>query len=108
MVRRKNPAAPNGLEFREASDRSENFFIRIRSEVDDEGKLVAAWYGKIHGPIRLDPRGGDIVAESGKAYVSFEFFVNPDGTRNVEFDFRGNLLKPKSRREEFDFRGLGP
>ena len=106
--RRRDSSAPNGLVFRQASDKSENFFIRIRSQYDEEDKLVSAWYGKIHGPISIDPRGRDYVAKSGKVYVGFSYYVNPDGTRNVEFDPKQNLLKPRTRREESLYRGLGP
>ena len=55
-----------------------NYFFRIRSEVDD-GKLVRAMYGKIEGPIkyrRLVQKG---------ARLTFIYYLNPDYTRNLEF-----------------------
>lgn len=46
------------------------YYIRIRAELDEHGTVKRAWYGKIYGEMNKDP----------------SFYVNPDGTRNVEFD----------------------
>ena len=54
-----------------------NYIFRIRSEEKD-GKLWKAMYGKILGEIRFDPM------MSKTAYILFEYFVNPDYTRNLE------------------------
>lgn len=69
-------------------DKSEdnNYIFRVRSEVDKEGRLKRAMYGKIWGDISFDPRG------SGTASIHILYFLNPDYTRNLEFDPKRNLF----------------
>jgi hypothetical protein len=55
-----------------------NYFFRVRSEEQD-GKLLRAMYGKIHGDFDVDPRGTDT------AIIIFKYFLNPDYTRNMEY-----------------------
>ena len=86
----------------DGSNRERNFFFRVRSVVNGDGKVVQAYYGKIHAPFTFDPRG-----ERGLPFVSFTYFLNPDGTRNVEFDPKRNLFKPASDRDSA-FWNLGP
>lgn len=62
------------------------YVFRVRSVVDDKGELVRALYGKIRGPIEFDAR------ESKTAHVGFTYYLNPDGTRNLEFDPARNLF----------------
>jgi hypothetical protein len=62
-----------------------NYFFKIRS---DSGH---ACYGIIRGILRADYRGGDIPS------VEFEYYINPDGTPNIEFDPAHNLMKRFSR-----------
>jgi hypothetical protein len=64
-----------------------NFIFRVRSVLDPEGKVIRAWYGKIHSPFLLDPRG-----DNGCGYIQFTYYCNPDETRNLEFDPRRNLF----------------
>lgn len=68
-----------------------HFFIRARSVVREDGTLAQAWYGKIYGPIVFDPRNG--------GYVEIRYFLNPDTTRNIEFDSGRNLLNNLPRNE---------
>jgi hypothetical protein len=63
-------------------------FFRVRSEVDKNGKLKRAMYGKMQGRLRVDPRGGGV----GK--MELFYWLNPDYTRNLEFDIDGNLFSP--------------
>jgi hypothetical protein len=63
---------------------NDNYIFRIRSEVKD-GKLERAMHGKIRGPIQLDPR-----REPTEIY--FTYYLNPDYTRNLEFDPKRNLF----------------
>ena len=72
--------------FEEDYEKDNNYIFRIRSEEED-GKLVKALYGKIHGDIRFDPREGKAGA------ISFKYYLNPDYTRNLEFDPKRNLFK---------------
>ena len=62
------------------------YFFRVRSVVDEKGKLVHALYGKIKGPIEFDAR------DSKTAHIGFTYYLNSDGTRNLEFDPSRNQL----------------
>lgn len=64
------------------------YFIRIRTEVDSEGKVVSANYGKITTPLRLNPPGVDRKSVS----FSFSSYLNPTPNgRNLEYDQHNNL-----------------
>lgn len=62
-----------------------NYIFRVRSEVKD-GKLVRALYGKIHEDIRF------AVKQSHETSVLFRYYLNPDYSKNLEFDPRMNLF----------------
>jgi len=72
----------------ESNKDDNNYYFRVRSE-EKNGKLLRAMYGKIHGDIRFDPRGEKTVN------ILFKYFLNPDYTRNLEFD-----------RNLFDYEGM--
>lgn len=59
-----------------------NYIFRARSEVGD-GNLIRAVFGKIQGDIRFDPRS---------ARIHFTYYLNPDYTRNLEYDPKRNLF----------------
>jgi hypothetical protein len=63
-----------------------NYFFRIRSEERD-GKLYRAMYGKIQGEIKYSPEGPN------RAVIIFKYYLNPDYTRNMEYDPKRNLFK---------------
>lgn len=63
---------------------TDNYIFRIRSEVRG-GKLIRAMYGKIRGPIQIEPR-------IDPSEIYFRYYVNPDYTRNLEFDPKQNLF----------------
>ncbi len=65
-----------------------NYIFRIRSE-EKNGKLVRAMYGKIHGDIYIDP----------PTSIFFKYYLNPDYTRNLEFNPQQNLFKNIPRGE---------
>lgn len=70
------------------SDKNEaddnNFIFRVRSEVDENGKLKRAMYGKIRGDIRFS---------TGEALkIGMHYYLNPDYTPNLEFDPKRNLF----------------
>lgn len=69
------------------------YFIRVRSEVDENGKLKRAMYGKMKGRLVAEPRGSDT------AVIQFNYWLNPDYTRNMEFDVDRNLFNPLPRGE---------
>ena len=79
-----------------------NYYFRVRSVVDAEGKVVAAYYGKIHGDIRFF-----IGTQAPRSGLAFTYYLNPDGTRNVEFDPQRNLFQP-AKPDDRAFWNLGP
>ncbi|GAB7025024.1 hypothetical protein [Geotalea toluenoxydans] len=70
-----------------------NYFFRVRSEKDEKGNLTRAMYGKIKGDIKIDPRS----TETGDIHLFY--YLNPDYTRNLEFDPDKNLFSPLPRSE---------
>lgn len=76
---------PNGIVQGEPK-RDRYFFFRVRS-AEANGPIAKSLYGKIHGDIEFYPRN------SRTAWVRFCYYLNPDGTRNVEFDPKRNLFK---------------
>jgi len=71
--------------------RENNYIFRVRSEVDENGNLVKAMYGKIRGDV-------DIYA-SGE--ISMHYYLNPDYTRNLEWDPKRNLSPNLTEDEKF-------
>ncbi len=66
--------------------KEDNFILRIRSEEKD-GKFDRAIYGKIVGPISF----GNITKQDTVTII-FKYYLNPDYTRNLEFDPNRNLF----------------
>ena len=70
-----------------------NYFFRVRTEKDEDGKIVSALYGKITGDFRFEPHV--------RKKVSFTYYINPTpNDRNLEFDPKKNLFKNLSSQEE--------
>jgi len=63
-----------------------DFVFRVRSIATD-GSLNKALYGKIRGELEM---GGYLAKRVG---LIFTYYLNPDGTRNLEFDPKRNLFK---------------
>ena len=61
-----------------------NYFFRVRSQEKD-GKLWRAMYGKIQGDIKF-------YLTKKSATIDFRYFLNPDYTRNLEWN-RTNLFE---------------
>jgi len=61
-----------------------NYIFRVRSEVDENGKLKRAMYGKIRGELR------HFVGDGGG--IKMNYYLNPDYTPNLEFDPKRNLF----------------
>jgi hypothetical protein len=58
-------------------DAHHNYYIRVRTKVDDRGNIVSAHYGKFYGD-----------------FMQFKYYLNPTiNDRNVEFDPKQNLMK---------------
>lgn len=87
--KRESPSKPTENDFKEDN----NYIFRIRSEEKD-GKLKRAMYGKIQGDIEFSTGG------EGKGAIMFKYYLNPDYTRNLEFDPKQNLFKGLKSTEE--------
>jgi hypothetical protein len=57
----------------------DNYYFRVRTTLDSAGTIQSALYGKIYRGIRYHPRPSDPMAA-----VSLHYYLNPDGTRNLE------------------------
>jgi hypothetical protein len=75
-IRRKG--VPDVTDF----DPKGGYFLRVRTMLDQDGKVVKALYGKIYGE-----------------FFYLSYYLNPDGTRNMEYDSKRNLFAPTSRNE---------
>lgn len=84
LVKRRSRVPGGGI--KETYEKDNNYIFRVRSEEED-GKFVKAMYGKIQGDIRVDPQG------VATASIILKYFLNPDYTRNLEFDEGRNLFK---------------
>jgi hypothetical protein len=62
------------------------FIFRIRPEIDEYGRVIKALHGKIYGPFTV------IAKPNGAALLKFAYYLNPDYTRNLEFDPKKNLF----------------
>ncbi len=64
----------------------QNYFFRVRTVLDPNGKVISALYGKIHGDIVFD----------AVRQVRFAYYLNPTPLdRNLEFDPKRNLFPPR-------------
>ena len=59
--------------------------FKVRSSADNHGSITNTKYGKIYGPIQYGVLSGH--------HIIFNYYFNPDGTRNLEFDSKKNLFK---------------
>jgi len=67
-------------------DGNRNYFIRIRTKIDKEGKIIYAHYGKIYGD-----------------FPWFTYYINPTpNDRNIEFDPKQNLFTNLKQEEKVD------
>ena len=83
------------FELDEREDR--NYFVRVRTVLDQQGKIVSALYGKIDGDIRFSP------IRSKTCSLMFTYYLNPTpNDRNMEFDPKRNLLTGLKDAEKVD------
>jgi len=69
----------------------QNYLFRVRTKKDENGNIVSALYGKIHGDFEDFDRGK----------LSFRYYLNPTpNDRNLEFDPNKNLFKNLKSGEE--------
>jgi hypothetical protein len=79
-----------------------NYFMRVRTVRDKDGRVVSALYGKIHGDFRWF-----IGTRAPKSGLAFTYYLNPDGTRNIEYDPKRNLLK-SPKHNDSNYENLAP
>jgi hypothetical protein len=87
---RFDPHAPDAHAYRTTDT---FWFFRVRSEVDKNGNLKRAMYGKIESSLIAKP------TKDGLAKIEMRLWLNPDYTRNMEFDIDRNLFSPLPDRE---------
>lgn len=77
---------------------SNNYMFRVRTEIDKDGKIKRAMYGKILREI------GFYVPDkkTGNAGIKMHYYLNPDYTRNLEFDPNRNLFRNLPKEEKVD------
>jgi len=75
-----------GQPYKSDSKEDNNYIFRIRSE-EKNGKLLRAMYGKFQGDINFG------VDRTRKVSITFTPYLNPDYSRNLEFDPKQNLYK---------------
>ena len=74
------------LSFDTTKDNEQGYFFRVRT-VEEDGRIVSAYYGKIVGDIAIDPR------DTKTCMVSFTYYLNPTPLdRNMECDPKRNLI----------------
>lgn len=65
------------------------YFIRVRTVLDENGRVKSALYGKIRGDFRFY-----VGTKAPRAGMGFDYYVNPTpNDRNVEFDPAKNLMR---------------
>jgi len=80
------PSEVDGWNVLKNGDEDASFYFRIRSKTNQQGQVVSALYGKVYGGVRFGS-----ATYSDKMPLHFLYYLNPDGTRNTEFDTRSNL-----------------
>lgn len=71
----------------------QGYFFRVRT-VEENGRIIAANYGKITGDIGIDPR------DNKTCLITFTYYFNPSSLdRNLEWDTTRNLLQGLSREQ---------
>jgi len=74
------------------SSKEDCLIFRIRTETNNSGKVVSAYYGKIYGPVEYGRIGG------GKTWLKINYYLNPTpNDRNLEFDPNKNLFGGRDR-----------
>jgi len=87
-LRRVGKPGQMSSEWIEPSSIQTNYFFRIRTELDENGNIKSAFYGKIYG--NFDFFGA---ATKGSYLTIPTYYLNPEpNSRNMEFDPKRNLF----------------
>ncbi len=74
--------AAEGNAINSGTREDQNYFFRVRTVLDEDGKIKSALYGKIDGDIQF----------WGNRKARFNYYLNPNpNDRNMEFDTKQNL-----------------
>lgn len=84
-IRKDTPGHTADVNVSDYNDRM-NYVLRIRTVTNEDGTVVSARYGKVYGDMKF---GG---ASSEGSFLKFTYYLNPAGTRNLEFDPARNLF----------------
>jgi hypothetical protein len=69
-----------------------NYYFRIRTKTGADGQIVGGLYGKIYDGIMFDTSLDTRGHMSCTPGIRFTYYLNPDGTRNTEYNGH-NLLQ---------------
>ena len=75
------------------------YIFRVRTVLNEKGEVVSALYGKLLGANEFHQHrnGGEFIWDpddhTKTAKIELTYCLNPDGTRNLEFDVKKNLFK---------------
>ena len=78
----------------------QNYIFRVRTRLDENGQVKSALYGKIRGYFTYQYRPDQ------SSDLFFTYYLNPDGTRNLEFDPSRNLFKGRKYILDRDLVGV--
>jgi hypothetical protein len=71
----------------------QNYFFRVRTVLDEQGRIKSALYGKISGDIKFGVN----------RVIRFNYYLNPTSLdRNLEFDPKRNLFTRLRSLEEIN------
>ena len=75
------------------------YIFRVRTVLNEKGEVISALYGKMlcANAVYLIEYGGEFMWDpkhhTKTAKIELTYCLNPDGTRNLEFDVKKNLFK---------------
>jgi hypothetical protein len=62
------------------------YVFRVRTASASDGRLLSAQYAKMTAPV-------DVGCKEKECKLRFQYWYNPDGTPNLEYDTKKNLFK---------------
>ncbi|MEH0021729.1 MAG: Ig-like domain-containing protein [Desulfobacter sp.] len=67
-------------------DKKRNYIFRVRTELDDQGNIVEAKYGKIREDFQIG------LSRTSLGVIHYTYYYNPTGNRNLEYDIKKTLF----------------
>jgi hypothetical protein len=81
VLNAKTNLISGGRQTTETASNDDNYYFRVRSKQDGNGNVISGMYGKIYYGISFEPG----FWHERKPTLFFQYYLNPDGTRNTEF-----------------------